>query len=72
MIEPAIPPMIPPQRQTTAEPHRIYAAPEDEDNYELPAVIKALKDSIIVELQGSLAFTGPPLVHRQSGGPGEI
>jgi len=41
-------------------------------NYELPAVIKALKDSILAELHGSLAFTGPPLVHRQSGGPGEI
>jgi len=61
-----------PQRQTTAEPHRIYAAPEDEENNELSVVVKALKDSILIELQGSLAFTGPPLVHRQSGGPGEI
>ena len=60
------------RHQTIAEPHRIYTAPEDNDNYELPAVIKALKDSILVELQGSLAFPGPPLVHRQSGGPGEI
>ena len=58
--------------EALAEPHRIYTAPEDNDNYELPAVIKALKDSILVELQGSLAFTGPPLVHRQSGRPGEI
>ena len=61
-----------PRHQTIAEPHRIYTAPEENDNYELPAVIKALKDSILVELQGSLAFPGPPLVHRQSGGPGEI
>jgi len=44
----------------------------DEDDYGLPAVIKALKDSILTELQGSLALTGPPLAHRQSGGPGEI
>ena len=58
--------------EALAEPHRIYTAPEDNDNYELPAVIKALKDSILVELQGSLAFPGPPLVHLQCGGPGEI
>src|SRR2546422_4416800 len=42
-----------PQHQTTAEPHRICAALKDEDNYELPAVLKALKDSILTELQGS-------------------
>ncbi len=61
-----------PQRQTTAEPHRIYAGPEDEEDYELPVMVRALKDSILKELQGSLTFPGPPLVHRQSGGPGEI
>jgi len=61
-----------PQRQTRAEPHRIYAAPEDEENNELSVVVKALKDSILTELRGSLAFPGPPLVHREYGGPGEI
>jgi len=58
--------------EALAEPHRIYATPEYEDNYGLPAVLKALKESILTELQGSLVFPGPPLVHRQSGGPGEI
>ena len=61
-----------PQRQTTAEPHRIYAAPKDEENNELSVVVKALKDSILTELQGSLTFPGPPLDHREYGGPGEI
>jgi site-specific recombinase XerD len=61
-----------PQRQTRAEPHRIYAAPGDEENNELSVVVRALKDSILTELQGSLSFPGPPLVHREYGGPGEI
>jgi len=61
-----------PQRQTTAEPHRIYAGTGDDGNDELSVMMRALKDSVLKELQGSLIFAGPPLVHRQSGGPGEI
>ena len=29
-------------------------------------------DTVLTELQGSLIFAGPPVGHRQSGGPGEI
>ena len=61
-----------PQRQTTAELHRIYAGAGDDGNDELPVMIRALKDSVLNELQGSLIFARPPLGHRQSGGPGGI
>ena len=35
-------------------------------------MIRAIKDSVLKELLGILTFAGPPLGHRQSGGPGEI
>ncbi len=35
---------------------RIYAAPEDEEDYELAVMARALKDRILKELQGGLTF----------------
>src|SRR5947199_9292218 len=53
--------------EALAEPHRIYATPEYEDNYGLPAVLKPLKDTILKQQPGSLVFPSPPVVPLQDG-----